>query len=313
MRRFLVLTVVLLILSPLSSSFAGESTQTTLDAAKLSRDIDREVPAATQLCADAANIQRLKLQTGDELFSTATKLAQYASSMGINSLPIYNALDNAGFTIDQNVEIYALEQSSCYGGNSWLPSILARLSDFASESQNVIIQIEAQKEIIRAAFLSQNLGQPTYGGLDAYLDAVTNINIEASNLLSLISLVETESSQLNADRKMDMNSATAKPTAKPTAKLTLKMPPQNIIARYTTVGATIFWGAPSSGIVTKYQIRISLNGSAFRLLATIPATRLSENVIKHGPSGWSTFLISVVYSDGTAVSAKAFGLPGQYS
>jgi hypothetical protein len=87
-----------------------------------------------------------------------------------------------------------------------------------------------------------------------------------------------------------------------------------IVAHYTSTGATIFWQAPAgaSGL-TSYNVEIAANGGAFKLIATVPATQLSLNITKNGTNGWDSFKISAVYSDGSVVAGKVFGLPGQYA
>ena len=90
--------------------------------------------------------------------------------------------------------------------------------------------------------------------------------------------------------------------------------PVGIVAHYTATGASIFWAAAtgSSGIAT-YNIEASSSGGAFKLIATVPATQLSLNVTETDNSGWTSFRISAVYTDGATVAGKVFGLPGQYA
>jgi hypothetical protein len=90
--------------------------------------------------------------------------------------------------------------------------------------------------------------------------------------------------------------------------------PVGIVAHYTPTGATIFWSAPAGAQgLTSYNVEVAANGGAFKLIATVPATQTSLNITKNAVSGWDSFKISAVYSDGTVVAGKVFGLPGQYN
>jgi len=90
--------------------------------------------------------------------------------------------------------------------------------------------------------------------------------------------------------------------------------PVGIVAHYTATGATIFWSpAPGATGLTTYNVEASNSGGAFKLIATIPATQLSLDVTKGGTTGWTSFKISAVYSDGNTVAGKIFGLPGQFA
>ncbi len=90
--------------------------------------------------------------------------------------------------------------------------------------------------------------------------------------------------------------------------------PTKILAHYSPTGAKIFWAPPvgSKGL-TGYNITVSSNGGAFKLLTSVPATQLSIAVTKNSPKGWASFKISAVYSSGKIVDGKAFGLYGQYA
>jgi hypothetical protein len=103
-------------------------------------------------------------------------------------------------------------------------------------------------------------------------------------------------------------------TAAPAAPSAGHGAPQGIVAHYTANGATIFWAAPSetSGI-SNYQVEISTNGGAFKVASTVPSSQLSYDIKKSGDAGWSSFRISTVYSDGTVVGGKVFGLPAQWN
>jgi hypothetical protein len=90
--------------------------------------------------------------------------------------------------------------------------------------------------------------------------------------------------------------------------------PQGIVAHYNANGATIYWTAPaeSSGI-SNYQVEISSNGGAFKVASTVPATQLSLDIAAKDTTGWCSFRVSTIYSDGQVVGGKVFGLPGQWS
>ena len=99
-----------------------------------------------------------------------------------------------------------------------------------------------------------------------------------------------------------------------TAASATDLAPVGIVAHYTSTGATIFWAAPSGAQgLTSYNVEIAANGGAFKLIATVPSTQLSLNITKGSTSGWDSFKVSAVYSDGSVVAGKVFGLPGQYS
>jgi hypothetical protein len=90
--------------------------------------------------------------------------------------------------------------------------------------------------------------------------------------------------------------------------------PEGIVAHYTSTGATIFWKAPAgvSGL-TNYNVEIASNGGAWKLISTVPASQLSLDITKGDTTGWCSFRVSAVYSDGKVVGGKVFGLPGQYA
>ena len=90
--------------------------------------------------------------------------------------------------------------------------------------------------------------------------------------------------------------------------------PEGIVAHYTSTGATIFWTAPAgaSGL-TNYNVEIASNGGAWKLISTVPASQLSLDITKGDTTGWCSFRVSAVYSDGKVVGGKVFGLPGQYA
>jgi len=92
--------------------------------------------------------------------------------------------------------------------------------------------------------------------------------------------------------------------------------PTGIVAQYTMSdksAATIFWKAPASTDgVTGYAIQIQRNGGARAELSSTPATQFSLDVTKSDTSGWTSFIVQTVYSDGTVTDGKVFGLPGQW-
>ena len=90
--------------------------------------------------------------------------------------------------------------------------------------------------------------------------------------------------------------------------------PQGIVAHYNANGATIFWQAPMEATgISNYQVEINSNGGAFKVASTVPASQLSMDISKSDATGWSSFRVSTIYSDGTVVGGKVFGLPGQWS
>jgi hypothetical protein len=128
------------------------------------------------------------------------------------------------------------------------------------------------------------------------------------------SATPTASASQSADMSQSAAPAESSPAASPQAPSAGHGAPQGIVAHYNANGATIFWAAPaeSSGI-SNYQIEISSNGGAFSVASTVPATQLSLDIKKGDMTGWASFRVSTIYSDGTVVGGKVFGLPGQWS
>jgi hypothetical protein len=90
--------------------------------------------------------------------------------------------------------------------------------------------------------------------------------------------------------------------------------PVGIVAHYTATGATIFWGAPTASEgITGYTIEISSNGGAFAAAGNVDGATKQYAVTKSDTTGWSSFRVSTLYSDGQVISGKVFGLPGQYA
>ena len=97
----------------------------------------------------------------------------------------------------------------------------------------------------------------------------------------------------------------------PTAR---DLPPVGIAAYFNSTGATIIWKADTNASrIMAYIIEISSNGGAFKILARVPATHHSLDVIETDTNGWSSFRVSAVFSDGAIVAGKAIGIPSQYS
>jgi hypothetical protein len=71
--------------------------------------------------------------------------------------------------------------------------------------------------------------------------------------------------------------------------------------------------------VANYNVEVSSNGGAWKLISTLPASQLSIDVTKADATGWSSFRVSAVYSDGqtivgnTVLNKPTFGLPGQFN
>ena len=90
--------------------------------------------------------------------------------------------------------------------------------------------------------------------------------------------------------------------------------PMGIGAHLTATGATIFWVAPRDATgITNYNVEIQANGGTWKLISTVPASQLSMDITIGDTAGWSSFRVSSVYSDGTVVGGKEFGLSGQYA
>lgn len=71
------------------------------------------------------------------------------------------------------------------------------------------------------------------------------------------------------------------------------------------------WRAPA-GDVTAYKIETSFNGGAWSELAELPATQLSQEVMKSSDEKYTSFRVSAIYSDGSVGTAKAFGFKGTF-
>ena len=124
----------------------------------------------------------------------------------------------------------------------------------------------------------------------------------------------SEMSAAPADSATPAETPTPATTTSAAASAATDLAPVGIVAHYTATGATIFW-FPAQGAtgLTTYNVEASSSGGAFKLIATVPATQISLDVTKNGTDGWTSFKISAVYSDGSIVSGKVFGLPGQFA
>ena len=65
--------------------------------------------------------------------------------------------------------------------------------------------------------------------------------------------------------------------------------------------------------LTNFNVEVSSNGGAWKLISTVPASQFSLDVTKTDTKGYVSFRISSVYKDGTVVAGKVFGLPGQFA
>lgn len=118
------------------------------------------------------------------------------------------------------------------------------------------------------------------------------------------------SASSSQSESMESNS----PAASPEAASAGHGAPQGIVAHYNSKGATIYWTAPAeSEGISNYQIEISSNGGEFKVASTVPASQLSLDIAAGDTTGWCSFRVSTVYSDGKVVGGKVFGLPGQWS
>lgn len=96
--------------------------------------------------------------------------------------------------------------------------------------------------------------------------------------------------------------------------------PTGINSHYTSTGVSVIWKAPvSADGLTGYNVEISVNRGAWKLVSTLPASQLSMDFTKSDTSGMTQFRVSAVYSDGAVVigtnvlGKDVFGLPGIYA
>ena len=108
-------------------------------------------------------------------------------------------------------------------------------------------------------------------------------------------------------------SESASPTASESTAVASIAAPLGIVAHYTAEGATIFWNATTAADGLKgYSVEFRANGGTWNEVATVGSDVTKYDITKSDTSGWTSFKISAVYSDGQKAEGKVFGLPGQY-
>lgn len=131
----------------------------------------------------------------------------------------------------------------------------------------------------------------------------------------------TQSESMSPEPSMSAsNTPSETPTKTPadtTAMLAAHEAPGNVVANYTDgaakAKAAITWSAPAATEgLTGYNVEIALAGGAFKVIATVPATVLVQDISKTSSQAWTSFKVSSVYSDGEVTAAKAFGLTGTW-
>lgn len=107
--------------------------------------------------------------------------------------------------------------------------------------------------------------------------------------------------------------AEATPTESTSTAVTNVAAPLGIVAHYTADGATIFWNATTATDGLKgYSVEVASNGGEFTELAMVGTDVTKYDITKSDDTGWMSFKISAVYTDGQKAEGKVFGLPGQY-
>ncbi len=107
--------------------------------------------------------------------------------------------------------------------------------------------------------------------------------------------------------------AEATPTESASTAVTNVAAPLGIVAHYTADGATIFWNATTATDGLKgYSVEVASNGGEFTELAMVGTDVTKYDITKSDDTGWMSFKISAVYTDGQKAEGKVFGLPGQY-
>ena len=107
--------------------------------------------------------------------------------------------------------------------------------------------------------------------------------------------------------------AEATPTESASTAVTNVAAPLGIVAHYTADGATIFWDATTATEGLKgYSVEVASNGGEFTELAMVGTDVTKYDITKSDDTGWMSFKISAVYTDGQKAEGKVFGLPGQY-
>ena len=62
----------------------------------------------------------------------------------------------------------------------------------------------------------------------------------------------------------------------------------------------------------KVSVEVASNGGEFTELAMVGTDVTKYDITKSDDTGWMSFKISAVYTDGQKAEGKVFGLPGQY-
>ena len=123
---------------------------------------------------------------------------------------------------------------------------------------------------------------------------------------------ETASPEATAEATEE---ATAEATAEATEAAASGAAPTRFIGNWADGDAQMVlrltWRAPA-GDVTAYKIETSFNGGAWSELAELPATQLSQEVMKSSDDKYTSFRVSAIYSDGSVGTAKAFGFKGTF-
>ncbi|ASY13658.1 Fibronectin domain-containing protein [Candidatus Nanopelagicus hibericus] len=111
-------------------------------------------------------------------------------------------------------------------------------------------------------------------------------------------------------------SESAEPTTEPSsAPIGAYEAPVGIVSLYNDGGATVNWKTPAAAEgITGYNVELRANGvGEWKLVATVPATQLKQQITKNDETGWVQVRVSTVYSDGEVVAGKVHGLPGSWS
>lgn len=123
----------------------------------------------------------------------------------------------------------------------------------------------------------------------------------------------TESTETSTPTESVSPSASASASESTSTAVSTIAEPLGIVAKYTETGATIFWNATTAADGLKgYSVEFSSNGGSFSEVATVGTDVFKYDITKSDTSGWTSFKISAVYTDGQKAEGKVFGLPGQY-
>ena len=131
----------------------------------------------------------------------------------------------------------------------------------------------------------------------------------------------TQSESVSAEPSMSASETPSETPAETpagtTAMLAAHEAPGKVVANYTDgsakAKAVITWSAPAATEgLTGYNVEISIAGGAFKIIATVPATVLAQDISKTSSEAWTSFKVSSVYSDSEVTAAKAFGLTGTW-